>query len=68
VPAKCERLAAHGGFRGFVGTLSEAIQLIAQYQDAGVQLVIKQRLQKPQARRAKDWRRPYQLGWEQINC
>jgi hypothetical protein len=30
--------------------------------------VIKQRLQKRQARRAKDWLRPYQLGWQQINC
>jgi hypothetical protein len=62
VPAKYERLTAHGGFRGFVGTLSEAIQLIGQYQDAGVQLVIKQRLQKPQARRAKDWLRPTSWG------
>jgi len=32
--AKRERLAAGGPFRGFVGTVSEAIDLIGQYQDA----------------------------------
>jgi F420-dependent oxidoreductase-like protein len=40
VAAKRERLAAHGPLRGFVGTASEAIDLIGQYQDAGVDLLI----------------------------
>ena len=40
VAAKRERLAARGPLRGFVGTVSEAIDLIGQYQDAGVQLLI----------------------------
>jgi F420-dependent oxidoreductase-like protein len=40
VTAKRERLAARGPFRGFVGTVSEAIDLIGQYQDAGVDLLI----------------------------
>jgi alkanesulfonate monooxygenase SsuD/methylene tetrahydromethanopterin reductase-like flavin-dependent oxidoreductase (luciferase family) len=40
VTAKRERLAAGGPLRGFVGTVSEAIDLIGQYQDAGVDLLI----------------------------
>jgi len=40
VAAKRERLADRGPLRGFVGTVSEAIDLIGQYQDAGVQLLI----------------------------
>ncbi len=40
VGAKCERLAARGPLRGFVGTVSEAIDLIGKYRDAGVQLLI----------------------------
>jgi F420-dependent oxidoreductase-like protein len=40
VAAKRERLAGRGPLRGFVGTASEAIDLIGQYQDAGVQLLI----------------------------
>jgi len=40
VAAKRERLAVRGPLRGFVGTVSEAIDLISQYQDAGVQLLI----------------------------
>jgi F420-dependent oxidoreductase-like protein len=40
VAAKRERLAARGPLRGFVGTVSEAIDLVGQYQDAGVQLLI----------------------------
>jgi F420-dependent oxidoreductase-like protein len=38
--AKRERLSARGPLRGFVGTVSEAIDLIGQYQDAGVQILI----------------------------
>ena len=38
--AKCERLAALGPLRGFVGTVSEAIDLVGQYQDAGIDLLI----------------------------
>jgi F420-dependent oxidoreductase-like protein len=39
--AKRERLAAaRGPLRGFVGTVSKAIDLIGQYQDAGVNLLI----------------------------
>jgi hypothetical protein len=38
--AKRERLAARGPLRGFVGTVSEAIDLIGQYQEAGVDLLI----------------------------
>ena len=34
--AKRERLAARGPLRGFAGTVSEAIDLIGQYQDAGI--------------------------------
>ena len=33
-------LAARGPLRGFVGTVSEAIDLIGQYQDAGIDLLI----------------------------
>lgn len=40
VAAKREQLAARGPLRGFVGTVSEAIDLIGQYQDAGVDLLI----------------------------
>jgi hypothetical protein len=40
VAAKRERLAARGPLRGFVGTVSEAIDMIGQYQDAGVDLLI----------------------------
>jgi F420-dependent oxidoreductase-like protein len=40
VAAKRERLAGCGPLRGFVGTVSEAIDLIGRYQDAGVQLLI----------------------------
>ena len=40
VAAKRERLAARGPLRGFVGTVSEAIDLIGQYQDAGIDLLI----------------------------
>jgi len=40
VAAKRERLAARGPLRGSVGTVSEAIDLIGQYQTAGVQLLI----------------------------
>jgi alkanesulfonate monooxygenase SsuD/methylene tetrahydromethanopterin reductase-like flavin-dependent oxidoreductase (luciferase family) len=40
VAAKRERLAPRGPLRGFVGTVSQAIDLIDQYQEAGVQLLI----------------------------
>jgi hypothetical protein len=40
VAAKRERLASRQPLRGFVGTVSAAIDLIGQYQDAGVQLLI----------------------------
>src|SRR6202044_1462838 len=40
VSAKRERLSARGPLRGFVGTVSEAIDLVGQYRDAGVQLLI----------------------------
>jgi F420-dependent oxidoreductase-like protein len=40
VAAKRERLAACGPLRDFVGTVSEAIDLIGQFQDAGVKLLI----------------------------
>jgi hypothetical protein len=36
VAAKRERRAARGPLRGFVGTVSEAIDLVGQYRDAGV--------------------------------
>jgi F420-dependent oxidoreductase-like protein len=38
--AKHERLATRGPLRGFVGTVSEAIDLAGQYRDAGVELLI----------------------------
>ncbi len=40
VAAKRERLSARGPLRGFVGTVPEAIDLIGQFRDAGVQLLI----------------------------
>jgi alkanesulfonate monooxygenase SsuD/methylene tetrahydromethanopterin reductase-like flavin-dependent oxidoreductase (luciferase family) len=40
VAAKRERLAGGEPLRGFVGTVSEAIDLIGQYRDAGVDLLI----------------------------
>ena len=40
VAAKRERLSARGPLRGFVGTVSEAIDLVGQYRDAGVQVLI----------------------------
>jgi F420-dependent oxidoreductase-like protein len=40
VAAKRERLAQRGPLRGFVGTVSEAVDLIGQYRDAGVHLLI----------------------------
>jgi F420-dependent oxidoreductase-like protein len=38
--AKRDRLSAGGPLRGFVGTVSEATDLVGQYRDAGVQLLI----------------------------
>src|SRR5262249_51831390 len=38
--AKRERLTARGPLPSFVGTMSQAIDLIRQYQDAGVDLLI----------------------------
>jgi F420-dependent oxidoreductase-like protein len=40
VTAKRQRLAGRGPLRGFVGTVSEAIDLVGRYQEAGVQLLI----------------------------
>src|SRR5258707_5197572 len=40
VAAKRERQAARGPLSGFAGTVSEAIDLIGQYRDAGVDLLI----------------------------
>jgi F420-dependent oxidoreductase-like protein len=40
VAVKRERLSTRGPLRGFVGTVSEAIDLVGQYRDAGVQLLI----------------------------
>ena len=40
VAAKRQRLADRGPLRGFVGTVSEAIDLIGQYQDSDLQLLI----------------------------
>src|SRR5262249_12554836 len=40
VAANRERLAARGPVRGFVGTVAEAVDLIGQYQDAGIDLLI----------------------------
>jgi F420-dependent oxidoreductase-like protein len=38
--ARRERLVTEGPFDGFIGTVAEAIDLIGQYQDAGVDLLI----------------------------
>jgi alkanesulfonate monooxygenase SsuD/methylene tetrahydromethanopterin reductase-like flavin-dependent oxidoreductase (luciferase family) len=38
--AKRERLAASEPLRGFAGTVSEAVDLIGQYQDVGIDLLI----------------------------
>jgi alkanesulfonate monooxygenase SsuD/methylene tetrahydromethanopterin reductase-like flavin-dependent oxidoreductase (luciferase family) len=38
--AQRERLAAHGPLSGFVGTVSQAIELMGQYNDAGIDLLI----------------------------
>ena len=38
--AKRDRLAALGPLRGFIGTVSEATDLIGQYRDAGIDLLI----------------------------
>jgi len=35
-----ERLTFHEPSPGFIGTVSEAIDLIGQYQDAGIELLI----------------------------
>jgi F420-dependent oxidoreductase-like protein len=40
VAAKRKRLPARGSVPGFVGTVSDAVDLIGQYQDAGVELLI----------------------------
>src|SRR5580658_4634655 len=40
VAAKRERLSRSGPLRGFVGTVPEAIDLVGQFRDAGVQLLI----------------------------
>jgi alkanesulfonate monooxygenase SsuD/methylene tetrahydromethanopterin reductase-like flavin-dependent oxidoreductase (luciferase family) len=40
VAAKRERLSSRGPLRGLVGTPSQAIDLIGQYQDVGVELFI----------------------------
>ena len=40
VAAKRERYSTSGPLRGFVGTVSQAIDLVGQYRDAGVQLLI----------------------------
>jgi F420-dependent oxidoreductase-like protein len=40
VASKRERLSARGPLRGFVGTASEAIDLIGRYRDVGVDLLI----------------------------
>ena len=40
VAAKRERLADRGPSRGFFGAVSEAVDLIGQYQDAGIDLLI----------------------------
>lgn len=40
VAAKRERLSASGPLRGFIGTVAEAIDLVGQFRDAGVQLLI----------------------------
>jgi hypothetical protein len=40
VAAKREHYLASGPLRGFVGAVSQAIDLVGQYRDAGVQLLI----------------------------
>ncbi len=40
VAAKRERLGAHGPLRGFVGIVSEAVDLVGRYEDAGVDVMI----------------------------
>jgi hypothetical protein len=40
VRAKRERLTARGPLRGFLGTVSEAIDFVGQYEEAGVQMLI----------------------------
>jgi F420-dependent oxidoreductase-like protein len=40
VAAKRERQSERGPLRGFIGTVSEAIDLIGQYRDAGIDLLI----------------------------
>jgi alkanesulfonate monooxygenase SsuD/methylene tetrahydromethanopterin reductase-like flavin-dependent oxidoreductase (luciferase family) len=40
VAAQRERLSAHGPLTGFIGTVSEAIDLIGRFHDAGIQLLI----------------------------
>jgi len=40
VAAKRDRLSARGPLRGFVGTVSEALDLIGVYRDAGVDMLI----------------------------
>jgi hypothetical protein len=40
VASKRDRLASRGPVRGFVGTAAEAIDVIGQYQHAGVDLLI----------------------------
>jgi F420-dependent oxidoreductase-like protein len=40
IAAKRERLSARSPLRGFVGTVSEAIDLVGQFRDVGVQLLI----------------------------
>jgi hypothetical protein len=40
VAVKRERLAARGPLRGFAGTVSEAVDLVGQYRDAGIDLLI----------------------------
>ena len=38
--SKSQRLGAAASFRGFSGTVAQAIDLVGQYRDAGVQLLI----------------------------
>jgi len=40
IATKRDHLSARGPLRGFIGTVSEAIDLVGQYRDAGVQLLI----------------------------
>lgn len=51
VAAKRQRLAARGELRGFVGTVCEAIDLVGQYRDAGIDLLIyADRANEPESR------------------